>query len=181
MSTFTLDSTDLGNLIRLGNASRRVKGAAMIGYEDTVVAGIPGVIANAGYTIADGGYYINTNVYTDPFNASIAEYGSLSPAQANVKYVKNAARTLLKDLWRGDVALGEAVTFNYDTRIDFNTSFTGKDLLRTRFRSGNFGSSTFFGAPYPVTGAEIAYEEGIPKQFNVNRCSTSSQLVIPGP
>ena len=66
--------------------------------------------------------------------------------------------------------MGEAVSFNYDTRIDFNTSFTGKDLLRTRFRSGNFGAdSTFGGNPFPVTGAEIAYEEGEPKQFNVNR------------
>ena len=28
--------------------------------------------------------------------------------------------------------VGEAVSFNYDVRLDFNTSFTGKDLLRTR-------------------------------------------------
>ena len=76
----------------------------------------------------------------------------------------------MKGLWQNDVAVGEAVSFNYDTRIDFNTSFTGKDLLRTRFRSGNFGAdSTFGGNPFPVTGAEIAYEEGEPKQFNVNR------------
>ena len=67
------------------------------------------------------------------------------------------------------MTVGEAVSFNYDTRIDFNTSFTGKDLLRTRFRSGNFADSTFSGNPFPVTGAEIAYEEGQPNQFNVNR------------
>ena len=47
LSTFTLDSTDLGNLIRLGNASRRIKGAPMIGYEDTVVAGVPGVASGS--------------------------------------------------------------------------------------------------------------------------------------
>jgi len=171
MSTFTLDGTDLGNLIRLGNAARRVKGATMIGYEDNVVVGSPGAAAAtiSGYRVATGGYYINENVYTDPFNLSIAEYGSLNPAQANVKYVKNAARTLLKDLFKGEVEVGEQISFNYDTRIDFNTSFTGKDLLRTRFRSGNFGDSTFFGNPFPVTGAEIAYEEGIPNQFNANR------------
>ena len=64
--------------------------------------------------------------------------------------------------------VGEAVSFNYDVRLDFNTSFTGKDLLRTRLRSGNFQDNTFSGNPFPVTGAEIAYEEG-ESQFNVNR------------
>ena len=33
--------------------------------------------------------------------------------------------------------------FNYDARINFDTSFTGKDLLRTRLRSGNFSSQPF--------------------------------------
>ena len=33
--------------------------------------------------------------------------------------------------------------FNYDLRINFDTSFTGKDLLRTRLRSGNFSSQPF--------------------------------------
>jgi len=34
-------------------------------------------------------------------------------------------------------------TFNYDLRLDLDTSFTGKDLLRTRLRAGNFGASGF--------------------------------------
>ncbi len=33
--------------------------------------------------------------------------------------------------------------FNYDLRINLDTSFTGKDLLRTRLRSGNFSSQPF--------------------------------------
>jgi hypothetical protein len=33
--------------------------------------------------------------------------------------------------------------FNYDLRLNFDTSFTGKDLLRTRIRSGNFSSDPF--------------------------------------
>ena len=33
--------------------------------------------------------------------------------------------------------------FNYDLRINFDTSFNGKDLLRTRLRSGNFSSAPF--------------------------------------
>jgi hypothetical protein len=33
--------------------------------------------------------------------------------------------------------------FNYDLRLNFDTSFTGKDLLRTRLRSGNFSAQPF--------------------------------------
>ena len=33
--------------------------------------------------------------------------------------------------------------FNYDVRLNFDTSFTGKDLLRTRLRSGNFSAQPF--------------------------------------
>ena len=33
--------------------------------------------------------------------------------------------------------------FNYDVRLNFDTSFSGKDLLRTRLRSGNFSSDPF--------------------------------------
>tara|TARA_R110000868_G_scaffold146563_4_gene367403 strand:- start:135 stop:1634 length:1500 start_codon:yes stop_codon:yes gene_type:complete len=33
--------------------------------------------------------------------------------------------------------------FNYDLRLNFDTSFTGKDLLRARLRSGNFSAQPF--------------------------------------
>ena len=33
--------------------------------------------------------------------------------------------------------------FNYDLRLSFDTSFSGKDLLRTRMRSGNFSADPF--------------------------------------
>jgi len=33
--------------------------------------------------------------------------------------------------------------FNYDLRLNFDTSFTGKDLLKTRLRTGNFSSQPF--------------------------------------
>jgi hypothetical protein len=36
-------------------------------------------------------------------------------------------------------------TFNYDARLSFDTSFSGKDLLRTRLRSGNFTGPPFSG------------------------------------
>jgi hypothetical protein len=34
-------------------------------------------------------------------------------------------------------------TFNYDLRLNFDTSFTGQDLLRTRLRSSNFSTDPF--------------------------------------
>jgi hypothetical protein len=55
-----------------------------------------------------------------------------------------------------------AVTFNYDLRIVLDTSFTGKDLLRTRLRVGNFDkdSNSFYGAgPTRLSQLEAAYQE----------------------
>jgi len=37
----------------------------------------------------------------------------------------------------------DETTFNYDVRLSFDTSFTGKDLLRTQLRSGNALNSAF--------------------------------------
>jgi hypothetical protein len=42
-----------------------------------------------------------------------------------------------------NVAAADNTTFNYDLRLSFDTSYTGKDLLRTRLRSGNFSSLPF--------------------------------------
>ena len=49
-----------------------------------------------------------------------------------------------------------AATFIYDLRLALDTSFTGKDLLRTRLRSGNFGNSVFGNG---LTAMEVAFEE----------------------
>jgi hypothetical protein len=68
---------------------------------------------------------------------------------------------LVQDPVSGDLALeggGEQVTFNYDVRLIFDTSFTGKDLLRTTLRSGNFGSSAFGAGPSTL---EVAFDEGL--------------------
>lgn len=40
----------------------------------------------------------------------------------------------------------DAVSFNYRWTLDLDTSFTGKDLLYTRLRSGNFQNSAFAGS-----------------------------------
>ena len=68
-------------------------------------------------------------------------------------------------------AASGATTFNYDTRLFLDTSFTGKDLLRTMLRAGNFANSAFGGnsAYSGLTTMETAYEEGSPDQINVNR------------
>ena len=51
---------------------------------------------------------------------------------------RDAAGTKLKN-----GAAPNRTAFNYDARLSFDTSFTGKDLLRTRLRSGNFSSLPF--------------------------------------
>ena len=173
---FSVDKNDLAALVALGNAARRVKGHDLFVYKNDVVGSTTNpdrsTMTTQGYSISTGGYFENANIYTDPYNAAIAEYGTLSKAQANTKYVKKAGQKLLKELFRGDLAdtaFGEAVSFNYDTRMFFNTSFTGKDLMRIMLRAGNFADTTWGGNPFAMTGAEIAYEEGAPNNVNVNR------------
>jgi len=54
-----------------------------------------------------------------------------------------------------------AMAFNYDIRLDLDTSFTGKDLLRTRLRAGNFANGPWFGGPaVGLNAMETAFEEG---------------------
>jgi hypothetical protein len=56
--------------------------------------------------------------------------------------------------------LSGATSFNYDLRLFLDTSFTGKDLLRTMLRAGNFGNSAFGGNTYVgLTAMETAFEE----------------------
>ena len=46
----------------------------------------------------------------------------------------------------GASAIEGGTTFNYDLRLNLDTSFTGKDLLKTRLRSGNFTAFSPFNA-----------------------------------
>ncbi len=48
-----------------------------------------------------------------------------------------------------------ATTFNYDLRLNLLTSFTGKDLLYTRLRSGNFDNA-FSGNGVNLTALDVA-------------------------
>jgi len=54
-----------------------------------------------------------------------------------------------------------ATTFSYDLQLSLDTSFSGKDLLRTILRAGNFADSAFGGAG-PTGGLstlEVAFQE----------------------
>ncbi|WP_250395363.1 iron uptake porin [Synechococcus sp. MU1655] len=64
-----------------------------------------------------------------------------------------------------------ATTFNYDMRLFLDTSFTGKDLLRTMLRAGNFNTSAFGGNSSfsGLSTLETAFEEGAPNNVVVNR------------
>ncbi|MCP9943256.1 carbohydrate porin [Cyanobium sp. ATX 6E8] len=55
-----------------------------------------------------------------------------------------------------NTGFGDEVTMNYDVRLNFDTSFTGKDLLRTTLRSGNFADSAFGNGN---TALEVAFQE----------------------
>ena len=65
--------------------------------------------------------------------------------------------------YKGDAVRAPSnVTFNYDIQLTFDTSFTGKDLLRTNLRAGNFGTSVFGGEPHALGNSaelEVAFEE----------------------
>jgi len=66
-------------------------------------------------------------------------------------------------LWGG-------TAFNYDLRLNLNTSFTGKDLLYTRLRSGNFNNSAFNGNPYSLMALDRAFAPtGGANVFNLDR------------
>lgn len=63
-----------------------------------------------------------------------------------------------------------ALSFNYDARLNLNTSFTGKDLLYTRLRSGNFTNSVFNGQPYNLLALDKAFAPtGGNNVFNLDR------------
>ncbi|NDG02951.1 MAG: hypothetical protein EB119_07115 [Synechococcaceae bacterium WBB_34_004] len=151
---FVIDKKDMQNLVALGNASRAIKGGGLIRYASDVATAPYSTFANT----APGGF-TNSGTFTNPLDLSIAEYGTLSPLQQQNPTVKAAARKFLKGLLEGNVPLGEAVSFNYDVRLNLDTSFTGKDLLRTRLRAGNFADSIWSGYPYPALGAEVAFDQ----------------------
>ncbi|MBD2423624.1 iron uptake porin [Cyanobium sp. FACHB-13342] len=64
----------------------------------------------------------------------------------------------------------ERVAFNYDVKLMLDTSFTGKDLLRTTLRSGNAGGSVFGG------GGSALLESYFQQEGNGNDTVTIDRL-----
>ena len=71
----------------------------------------------------------------------------------------NANTVALRD--GGTVNLPNGTTFNYDLQLKLDSSFNGKDLLRTILRAGNFATSAFGGFPeqLALSTLETAFEE----------------------
>ena len=59
------------------------------------------------------------------------------------------------------VVLRNALSFNYDVRLNFDTSFTGKDLLRTQLRAGNFKDSAFGADPTKLSKLDAGFEQNL--------------------
>ncbi|MBV2350722.1 iron uptake porin [Synechococcus sp. HK05] len=67
-------------------------------------------------------------------------------------------------------SLLDAMVFNYQVRLNFDTSFTGKDLLRTRLRAGNYANSAFDGGQYRSTKLDKSFEsEAGPNVVDIDR------------
>jgi hypothetical protein len=68
-----------------------------------------------------------------------------------------------------------STTFNYDLRLNFDTSYTGQDLLRTRLRTGNFSALPFGSSsqPFKLDKAEsynnVVYLDRLYYQFPVGK------------
>ncbi|MGB5134868.1 MAG: iron uptake porin [Prochlorococcaceae cyanobacterium] len=71
-----------------------------------------------------------------------AKVGELEANQFSTTTRLNGLATMVLG-GAGNTGLGDEVTVNDDVQLNFDTSFTGKDLLRTTLRAGNFGSSVF--------------------------------------
>jgi hypothetical protein len=83
------------------------------------------------------------------FGGSQANNFTPGQGQANAQPGTNANR-----------AAAGATVFNYDLRLNLLTSFTGKDQLYTRLRSGNFVGSPFNGSPYSLMALDRAFGGG---------------------
>jgi hypothetical protein len=66
----------------------------------------------------------------------------------------NPRARLSKDNYNAQLG---ATTFNYDLHLNFLTSFSGKDLLYTRLRSGNFNNNAFGGRGINLTALDAGF------------------------
>ena len=62
-----------------------------------------------------------------------------------------------------------ATTFSYRTTLNLNTSFTGKDLLYTRLRTGNFNTNAFSGKGYTGKQSQIEASKSSANSLKVDK------------
>jgi hypothetical protein len=69
----------------------------------------------------------------------------------------------ISDVW-GDAAFSSEnfteTAFNYRVRLNFETSFTGKDLLRTRLQAGNFNTRYNYPGTTETNLTRLAFDDG---------------------
>jgi hypothetical protein len=94
-----------------------------------------------------------------------ARVGELEATQfsTTTKLTGKATMTIGATSYGGDktdeiarAARTDATSFSYRYTLNLNTSFTGKDLLYTRLRTGNYGKNAFSGSGY--TGKQTQLE-----------------------
>jgi hypothetical protein len=85
--------------------------------------------------------------------------GTASPGNNRGYTAGTVNNTRYNNASNNNVALRNAVSFNYDVRLNFDTSFTGKDLLRTQLRSGNFSDSAFGASPTRQSNLDAGFQE----------------------
>jgi hypothetical protein len=102
-----------------------------------------------------------------PFASRAADLQGLlnavnNPTAAELAFFENGFRSGTNGTKRARAAAAAsgATSFNYDLKLFLDTSFTGKDLLRTVLRAGNFNNSAFGGGGYVGLDAlEVAFQE----------------------
>jgi hypothetical protein len=142
-----------------------VSGGANATAGQALLTGLRNGSTSSGLVVTPGGFVQNNLIYQGVYNYLIAEYGSLSEQQRNTSYVKNAAQAFVRSLAaypanKNRVADKNAFTFGHDAQLNFNTSFTGKDVLNFRIRSNTiYGFGKRVNAPF----ADLAFDGSKPK------------------
>ncbi|MFO7630110.1 MAG: iron uptake porin [Prochlorococcaceae cyanobacterium] len=97
-----------------------------------------------------------------------SQFSPTTQLRADARWVMGglsySGNTLNEPIYRdprvpGYTPLPDAFTFNYDLRLNFDTSFSGRDLLRTTLRAGNFARSGFGAEPTPLTELAAGFQQ----------------------
>jgi len=86
-----------------------------------------------------------TNGVVSPFANQVTASGASANLALPAGFANFTPREQARILKGISPQKAERIAFNYDVKLMLDTSFTGKDLLRTTLRSGNAGGSVFGG------------------------------------